>query len=332
MWKTAIIGYGNIGRKHAHVIRESDRFELAAIIDPLRPYDGPEECPYYSTIGEMLKDGTDADILVICTPNSTHADQAIQGLEGGLHVLIEKPMALSKSSAEQILHTAFNTGKKVFCVMQLRYSPLATWLKKLVSESLLGDINLVEIRCYWNRNEHYYHPDTPGSEWRGTLEMDGGPLFTQFSHFVDLIYWLFGEWKVNFANFTNFSHKNNTEFEDTGCIQFSLDDTLGSFIYTTATYNRNYESTITILGSKGTVVIGGQYFDRILHCLPESIQPDTAEIEHYYGDKLFGHKMIYDNIDSVLTAGNRITTNAMDGMKVVEMIENVYALRQLYRD
>jgi predicted dehydrogenase len=328
MLKTAIIGYGNIGRKHAQVISESDRFQLSAIIDPLTPYNLPEGCPCYSSIEEMVESGTSADILAICTPNGAHAQQAIRGLESGMHVLVEKPMALTKKSAESVLHTAFNTGKKVFCVMQLRYSPLAIWLKQIIDQKLLGDLNLIEIRCYWNRNEDYYEPDYQGSEWRGKINLDGGPLFTQFSHFVDLIYWLLGEWRVHAAQFNNFSHKINTEFEDTGSIQFRLGETMGSFLYTTATFDKNYESTITLLGSKGTVEIGGQYFDNVIYSNPDKLAPSQSEIERYVGDRLYGHKMIYDNVDSVLSSGNSITTNALDGMKVVEMIESVYKFRK----
>lgn len=324
MKKVVLIGYGNIGKKHEAAISKLNNLEVQSFVDPTLP----TENSTYNSIDQYLQSTNLADIASICTPNGQHAEQAIACMKKGLHVLIEKPMAIDKVSAERIIATSLETDTKVFCVMQLRYSPIVVWLKNILKENLLGDIYSIEARCFWNRNESYYKPGNAHENWRGTLHQDKGPLYTQFSHFVDLVYHLIGPWKVNHAAFNNFNHADYTEFEDSGRILFDVNKTAGIFSYTTSVFEKNYESTITLIGSKGTISIGGQYFNQIRYAHPESLPKiDEDALNNYASDRLSGHIAMYQNVLDVLEAKGPITTNAMDGLKVVEMIEDVYALR-----
>ena len=193
---------------------------------------------------------------------------AIAALKANHHIVLEKPMALSKNSCEKILHTALNHAKQVFCVMQNRYSPPSDWLKTVVDANVLGDIYMVQTNCYWNRDERYY---TEGS-WHGSKDMDGGPLFTQFSHFIDTLFWVFGDIKNIQARFYDFNHKLLTSFEDSGIVQFDfLSGAAGVLNYSTSVWHQNFESSLTVIAEKGTLKIGGQYMDQIEYCSIEKL-------------------------------------------------------------
>ena len=215
--------------------------------------------------------------------------------------------------------------------MQNRYSQPSLWLKQLVDEHKLGTPFLVQINCYWNRGDRYYAE----SNWKGTLELDGGPLFTQFSHFMDTLYWLFGDITDINAQFHNYSHQHNTAFEDSGMVHFRLvNGGLGAFNYSTCTYEQNLESSITIIAEKGTVKVSGQYMDKVEYCnvtdyeqpeLPEPPPPNTYPTGAQ--GSAANHYLVIDNVVQTLNGATAETTNAMEGLKEVEMIERIYKLR-----
>jgi UDP-N-acetyl-2-amino-2-deoxyglucuronate dehydrogenase len=147
--------------------------------------------------------------------------------------------------------------------MQNRYSPPSQWIKSVVDQRLLGDIHLVQVNCYWNRDERYYK----AGSWKGSNALDGGTLFTQFSHFIDILYWLFGDITDIQGKFADFNHNDLTEFEDSGLVTFRfLDGGMGCLNYSTAVWDKNLESSMTIIGSNGSVKIGGQYMDQVEYC------------------------------------------------------------------
>ena len=327
MKNVVLVGFGNIGKKHQAAIDQIGDLNICGIVDPVAPEQSAY--PAFKSLNDFFAHDSNADLASICTPNHLHAKQAITCMEHGLDVLIEKPMALTKTSGERLIASALKSNKNVFCVMQLRYSPVIKWLKGIIDAEALGDLYSIEIRCFWNRNDNYYRPGGKAHAWRGRREQDRGPLYTQFSHFVDLVYYLLGAWKINHAVFNNFNHKDSTEFEDTGQIVFEAGPTAGIFSYTTAVFEKNYESTVTILGSKGTISIGGQYFNQIRHSHPDSLPGiDAKKLADYNENRLAGHIAMYQNVIDVLDSNDSITTNAMDGLKVVEMIEEVYRFRK----
>ncbi len=331
--KFAVIGQGHIGKRHAEMIRRNAQCELVAVCDALPKEEiGLENLKekFYSNIDELLKNHPDIEVVNVCTPNGLHAEHALKALNAGKHVVVEKPMALTKSDCEKVIYAALQNHKTVFCVMQNRYSPPSVWLKDVIDNKILGDIYMVQLNCYWNRDERYYKK----GNWKGTNELDGGTLFTQFSHWVDIMYWLFGDIKNIQAKFADFNHQNSTDFEDSGFVSFDfINGGMGSINYSTAVWDKNLESSLTIIGSKGSIKVGGQYMDVVETCnIKDYVMPklgDTNPANDYgaYKGSANNHNFVIENVINTLTGKNKITTNALEGLKVVDIIERIYALR-----
>jgi predicted dehydrogenase len=326
----AVIGCGHIGKRHATMIIRNNGAKLVALVDILSKDDldiNEFNVPFFQSIEDLLNSDLEIDVVNIATPNGFHSEQAIIALNNNKHVVIEKPIALSKNDAENILYKALNVNKQVFAVMQNRYSPPSTWIKKVIEDKILGQIYLVQLNCYWNRDDRYY---TKGS-WHGNKNLDGGTLFTQFSHFIDIVYWLFGDIDNIKSKFFNFNHAHLTEFEDSGFITFDfIKGGNGILNYSTSVWDKNLESSMTIIAEKGTVKIGGQYMDKVEYChidgytLP--VLPPTNPGNDYgaYKGSAQNHNYIIDNVVNVLNKKANITTNALEGMKVVDIIERIY--------
>lgn len=331
----AICGVGHIGRRHAALVARRAGAQLVALVDvqsELRSRLAAEfpGVPFFASLEEYLARGPQADVLTVATPNGLHAQQAVAGLRHGLHVVVEKPLALTTADARAIVETAQQTGCLVFGVMQNRYSPPAAWLKELVAAGRLGDIYLVQLSCFWNRDARYYRPGS----WRGTEALDGGPLFTQFSHFVDLLHWVFGDVANLSARFRNFNHQATTEFEDSGLVTFDLvRGGSGTFSYSTAAWDRNLESALTVVADRGALKIGGQYLDKIEYChvqdyaLPSLPPTNPANDYGIYQGSAANHGQVIDDVVEMLQYRGTATTNAEEGLKVVEIIERIYALK-----
>ncbi len=284
--------------------------------------------PVFPTLTAYLHSGPPADVLTVATPNGSHAPLAVQALRAGLHVVVEKPFAIRRAEAEEIVHTALHTGRRVFGVMQNRYSPPAAWLKELVDENRLGRIHLVQLTCLWNRDARYYQ----AGSWRGTRAEDGGTLFTQFSHFIDLLYWVFGDITAIQSRFYDFAHRGLTEFEDSGLVTFELvRGGAGVLNFSTAVWDRNLESSITVVAEKGAVKLGGQYLDKVEVCHVQDYAmpnlPPTNPANQYgaYQGSAANHVQLIENVLDVLRGDSPVSTNALEGLKVVDIIERIYA-------
>ncbi len=334
--KFAIIGLGFVGKRHATMIQRHPEAGLVGFCDVLPKeelgLEGFENIPVYQDIQELLQ--KDFDVLCVCTPNGLHAEHAIKGLEAQKHVVVEKPMGLTKASCEQVIYKSLNVSRNVFVVMQNRYSPPSVWIKEVIDQKLLGDICMVQINCYWNRDDRYYFNNGEKHAWKGTNALDGGTLFTQFSHFIDIMYWLFGDITNIQAKFKDFQHQHSTEFEDSGFVSFDfVNGGMGSINYSTAVYEQNMESSLTIIGSKGSVKIGGQYMNEVEYCnienyeMPELPAANPANDYGAYKGSAANHVYLIENVVDVLKGRKRITTNALEGLKVVEIIEKIYSLK-----
>ena len=331
--KFAVVGAGHIGKRHAEMIRRDSEGELVALVD-LRD---KEECgaqefdvPFFNSIEDLLASDLEHDVINVCTPNGLHAYHAKKALEAGKHVVCEKPMGISKESCEQVIYTALQANKQVFCVMQNRYSPPSVWLKDIVENKIIGDTYMVQLNCYWNRDDRYYKP----GNWKGTQDLDGGTLFTQFSHWIDIMYWLFGDIKNIQAKFADFNHQQSTAFEDSGFVSFDfVNGGMGCINYSTAVWEKNLESSLTIVGSKGSVKVGGQYMDQIEVCnikdytMPQLKETNPANDYGAYKGSANNHHNVIENVIETLQGKNKISTNALEGLKVVDIIERIYALR-----
>lgn len=331
--KFAVIGQGHIGKRHAEMVRRNPHCELVAVCDVL-PKDKlgltslTEQ--FYTSVTDMLKAHPDVEVVNVCTPNGLHAEHALAVLDHGMHVVVEKPMALSKADCEKIIYAALHHHKTVFCVMQNRYSPPSVWLKDVIEKKTLGDVYMVQLNCYWNRDERYYKP----GGWKGTEKLDGGTLFTQFSHWIDIMYWLFGDITNIQAKFADFNHQNSTDFEDSGFVSFDfVNGGMGCINYSTAVWDKNLESSLTIVGSKGSIKVGGQYMDQIEVCnikdytMPALEATNPANDYGAYKGSANNHHSVIENVVNTLNGTNKISTNALEGLKVVDIIERIYTLR-----
>ena len=322
MIKFGVIGCGYIGKRHAEMICRDNDAELTALCDIL-----PREkldienynVPLYSNIDDLLKAHPDIDVLNICTPNGLHAPLAIQTLKSNRHVVIEKPIALSKKDAEEIISVSLRMHKYVFCVMQNRYSPPSVWIKNLVDSGRLGKLFMVQLNCYWNRDERYYKP----GGWHGDAALDGGTIFTQFSHFIDIMYWLFGDIKNIQGKFHDYTHQQLTDFEDSGIINFDfVNGGVGCLNYSTAIWDKNLESSLTIITENGSVKIGGQYMNEVEYChiknyeMPVLAPTNPGNDYGAYKGSAQNHNFVIDNVVKTLTNQSTVTTNVLEGMKV----------------
>jgi len=311
--KTGIIGYGNIAQKHKQAIDNTKGIELEAIYD-ISPI-VENGVAVYDNIDLFLEH--DFDLAVICSPNGLHKKHTLKALAKGRDVLCEKPFALTSKDCVEMITAADKHRRKLFCTMQNRYSPTSKLLKELIDSDQLGDIYLIDVALYWNRNKSYYAK----SDWRGSKDIDGGTLFTQFSHYVDTLYWLLGDMSIKSANFQNFDHEDMIAFEDTGVFNFVLDrGGMGTFSYTTSCFQKNFESSLTIIGSKGTIKVGGQYMDRVEYC---NIDGYTLPILDD-NDNIANISKIYQNILAHNVTGAKLITPPEDGLAVVDIIERVY--------
>jgi UDP-N-acetyl-2-amino-2-deoxyglucuronate dehydrogenase len=326
----AIIGFGHIGKRHAEMVRRDPDAELVAVCDIANQDTSSFGVPFFNSAEEMLSSGLEFDVVNVCTPNGLHAEHAMMAIQRGKHVVVEKPMALHKSDGERLIHAGLAKGVNIFCVMQNRYSPPAKWLKEIVDSGRLGDTYMVQLNCYWNRDDRYYKK----GGWKGTADMDGGTLFTQFSHFVDIMYWVFGDIVDIQGTFADFCHKDSTDFEDSGMVTFRfLRGGIGCLNYSTAVWDRNMESSITVTGSNGALKIGGQYMNEVEYCHIKDYQMPTLEesspANDYgaYKGSASNHHFIIRNVVETLQGKTTITTNALEGLKVVEIIESIYNVR-----
>lgn len=331
--KFAIVGCGHIGKRHAEMVKRHPEAELVAVCDP-RPSSetGADQfgVRVFPDMASMLRELPDIDVVNVCTPNGLHAKHSLLALEARKHVVCEKPMGLSKAECEEVLYKALQVHRTVFGVMQNRYSPPSQWIKSVIDAKRLGDIFLVQVNCYWNRDERYYKK----GGWKGTNSLDGGTLFTQFSHFIDIMYWLFGDITDIHARFADFNHAGLTDFEDSGLVTFRfVNGGMGCINYSTSVWDKNLESSMTVIGSKGSVKVGGQYMDQVEVChikdyaMPELAPTNPANDYGAYKGSANNHSFIIENVVDTLKGRTTLTTNALEGLKVVEIIERIYKLK-----
>ncbi len=281
---------------------------------------------YYS-LEEMLANEKELDVVAICTPNGLHAQHSIACLQNSKHVLCEKPMAINQPDCKAMMDAATKASKQLFVVKQNRYNPPVAALKNAMIENKLGKIFSVQLNCFWNRNESYY-----AHSWKGTSELDGGTLFTQFSHFIDLLNWLFGDIENIHALSANLNHQGIIEFEDTGIVAFRFKQgALGSIHYTVNAHKQNMEGSLTIFAEKGTVKIGGQYLNELSYqsidgfSFDEMPQGNLANNYTHYQGSMSNHDKVYQDVIACLQTGKAPDTSLHDAMQTVDIIERIYA-------
>jgi UDP-N-acetyl-2-amino-2-deoxyglucuronate dehydrogenase len=329
--KFAVVGCGNIGGRHLAVIEAQEGASLVGFcdIDPLKREQFAEvynTVPAYASIDDLLS-GCEADVITVCTPHYLHAEHALKIIASGHHALVEKPMAIRGEDADRMIDAAGKAGVLLMVVKQNRYNLPVAFTREALDRGRLGRILMADCNVIWNRYDGYYRQ----SPWLGRKELEGGALYTQVSHFIDLLIWMCGE--VVDAGGRIETKNHEIEIEDCGTtwLRFST-GTLGSLLWTTCAYSRNYEGSITLIGERGIVKIGGQYLNRIEHWdvegfpLPEGIdwvdRPNSYG--QYQGSSSNHDKVIRDVIRRVNREDFRVVSGE-EGRKTVRAIELIYA-------
>ncbi len=323
-----LVGCGSIGERHAKLA--AAKGELVAVCDvderKVKAFSKTYSCFGYTSLNDMLGQVI-ADVLVVCTPNGLHAAHSIAGLNHQLHVLCEKPMAIISADGKRMIRAAAKANRHLLIVKQNRFNPPVIAVKKLLQANKLGKVYSIQLNCFWNRGAKYYQQ----SDWRGTKAMDGGVLFTQFSHFIDLLYWFFGELKTARGTVANVAHGEVIEIDDTGVFSFvTATGVPGTLHYSTNAKNKNYEGSITIFAEKATIKIGGPYLNTLEYQEPQLIDihkltaGNASNKYKGYEGSMNNHAKVYDEFIQVIAGKQKQYVTGEEGLQSVKMIEQLY--------
>ena len=330
--KFAIVGCGSIGKRHIAVLDADTNAEIVAICDTdekkcIELSGLYQNIPYYTSFDKMLSE-IKADVINVVTPHALHAEMSIKSLNHKFNVLVEKPMALSIKDCYAMNDAAIRNNMKLWVVKQNRYNVPVKLAKDAIDKGMLGKLFMIKCDILWNRYQGYYDE----SPWRGKKSEEGGALFTQASHFIDLLVWWCGD-VVDVKTFME-TQNHHIETEDSGnaIVKFSS-GALGSVNWTTCVYNKNYEGSITIIGEYGTIKIGGQYLNKIEfwdvrgYPLQEGIE--YTDKPNAYG-KYQGTSSNHDKvIKTIIETLNNKTVDisaveGFEGMRCIDAIEKMY--------
>lgn len=321
-----IIGCGKIAPRHAAEAVKHGK--LIAVCDIERDRADRLAAAYgaraYYSIEEVFEN-EDLDMVAICTPNGLHAEHSILSLRSGVHVLCEKPLSTSTSDGLRMINAAEESGKNLFVVKSTRYNPTLVALRERLNEGQLGQVYSFQLNCFWNRPSQYY-----AGSWKGDHTLDGGTLFTQFSHYIDALLWLLGEVDSLCGFRKNLAHRKDIDFEDSGTVSLSmLNGAIGGLNWSVNTYERNMEVSLTLIAEKGTIEIGGEYMNHVKYeamegeGLPENVSGGPNDYGFYQGS-MSNHDKVYENLVLAMKDPSHPFTNASDGLKTVELIEKIY--------
>lgn len=324
--RMAIVGCGRISKNHfGSIEKHGDNIELVAVCDideeVLQAHSRQYKVNAYRDLEEMLKSET-LDIVTLCTPSGIHPDQAILAARHGVHVMTEKPMATRWHDGVRMVKACDDAGVRLFVVKQNRRNTTLQLLKRAIEEKRFGKIHMVNLNVFWTRPQSYYDQ----AKWRGTWEFDGGAFMNQASHYVDLLDWLIGPVEQVQAMM---STTRDIEVEDTGVLNVRWrNGALGSMSVTMLAYPQNLEGSITILGEKGTVRVGGVAVNDIqiwefdeARDYDAQIKTANYETTSVYG---FGHPLYYHNVIEVLRGTADPETDGREGLKSLELLIAAY--------
>ena len=325
--RLAIIGCGRISKNHFGAIeKHAGDIELSAVCDVNEEILNQHRTEYgvngYTSLKKLLKENK-PDIIAICTPSGIHPEQTAIAAKYGVHVMTEKPMATRWKDGLCMVRACDQAGVRLFVVKQNRRNSTLQLLKRAIDEKRFGRINMVHLNVFWTRPQDYYDQ----ARWRGTWELDGGAFMNQASHYVDLIDWLIGP--VDSVQAMTGTLGRDIEVEDTGVLNVRWrNGALGSMAVTMLAYPKNFEGSITILGEKGTVRIGGMAVNDIQHwefedeCeYDKDIKNANYETTSVYG---FGHPLYYKNVIDVLRGNAEPETDGREGLKSLEVLIAAY--------
>lgn len=325
-FRVGLLGCGRISKNHFDALRKIDGLRLVAVadIDAARARRAGEEqgVAWFTSLDDMLAHG-DVDVVTICTPSGVHSANGVAAAAAGKHVVTEKPMSLTLAQADALVQACDAAGVHLFVVKQNRLNPPIQLLKRAVDKNRFGRIYMANVTVRWQRPQEYYDAES----WRGTWEFDGGAFMNQASHYVDLVQWLVGPVETVMAKTATQARKIEAEDSGIGILKFRS-GALGVIEVNVLTYPRNLEGSITVLGEKGSVKIGGTAVNRVEHWLFSEYDDDDKLVEasntnppNVYG---FGHEGYYRNVLAVLRGQAKPETDGRAGRKSLELILGIY--------
>lgn len=326
--KIGVVGCGKIAANHFSAITElADELEFVSVCDSqadtLARAISQLGIEGYNNFPAMLKAHPELDLITLCSPSGLHAQQTIQAARNGKHVITEKPMATRWGDGIDMINACDQANVKLFVVKQNRYQPALQVLKNAIKKQRFGRIYLVNLNVFWSRPQTYYNQ----AKWRGTWEFDGGAFMNQASHYIDLLDWLLGPVQSVQAMMSTLAI--NMQAEDTGVLNIRWrSGTLGSMNVTMLTYPKNLEASLTVLGEKGSVKIGGLSANQVEHWEFDAVdEEDDIALQLKSPPQLkpnFGHHLYYQNVAKTLRGEAEAYTDGRDGLRSLEILVAAY--------
>lgn len=325
--RLAVVGCGRIAEKHLEAANHhAADIDLAAVCDPdpaaLARAIERTGAAGFSDLDTLLST-SNADLIALCTPSGLHSTQTLRCARAGRHIMTEKPMATHWRDGTAMVHACDEADVHLFVVKQNRHNPTLQLLRRTLRKGRFGRIYMVQVNVFWSRPQSYYD----SARWRGTWEYDGGALMNQASHYVDLLDWLVGP--VQSVQAMTGTLARNIEVEDTAVMNLQWrSGALGTMSVTMLTYPRNLEGSVTIMGEKGTVRLGGVAVNRFDHWEFAEPDPDDAEVEaaNYQTSSVYGqgHLPYYGNVINTLRGLARAETDGREGLRSLELLIAAY--------
>ncbi len=333
-FRIALVGCGRISKNHFDAIRKVDGLSVSAVCDIVeeraREAGESEGVPYYTSYDEMLKKA-DCDVVTIATPSGLHSKHGIAAAKAGKNVITEKPMSITLTQADDLVKACDDAGVQLFVVKQNRLNAPIQLLKRAVDKGRFGKIYMANVTVRWQRPQEYYDQ----ASWRGTWEFDGGAFMNQASHYVDLIQWVVGPVRSVIAKTATQARRIEAEDSGVAVLEFAS-GALGVIEVNVLTYPRNLEGSITVLGERGSVKIGGTAVNKVDTWLFSEYDDDDKLVEqantappNVYG---FGHEGYYRNVLAVLRGDAQPGTDGRAGRKSLELILAIYESAKVGRE
>jgi UDP-N-acetyl-2-amino-2-deoxyglucuronate dehydrogenase len=324
--RIALVGCGRISQNHFDAIGKVDGLQVVAVCDEVRSRADAAATslgvPAFTDYSEMLRTAG-CDAVTICTPSGLHSANGVEAARAGKHVITEKPMAITLEQADALVSACDEARVTLFVVKQNRLNPPIQLLKKAMDKGRFGRVYLANATVRWQRPQEYYD----AAPWRGTWEFDGGAIMNQASHYVDLVQWLLGPVESVIAKTATQGRRIEAEDSGAAVLRFRS-GALGVIEVNVLTYPKNLEGSITILGERGTVKVGGTAVNKVEHWEFADADPDDALVQQsttappsVYG---FGHEGYYRNVLAVLTGAAKPDTDGRAGRKSLELILGIY--------
>lgn len=330
--KYALIGCGRISPNHI-AAAVANQLEIVAmcdinpdnIVDKKLKFDLPDTVKEYLDYREMLRKEK-IDLIAIATESGKHAQIALECIEAGCNLIIEKPIALSLEDADEIIKKADEKGVKVCACHQNRFNKSIQKIREAVDKKRFGKLFYGTAHIRWCRDHEYYDR----ASWRGTWEQDGGALMNQCIHNIDLLRWMLGDEIEEVVGMTDRLHHDYIEAEDLGIALVKFKNgAYGIIEGTTDVYPKNLEETLYLFGEKGTVKAGGQSVNVIEEWNFSDMLDDPEEVKSRFHENPpnvygYGHTPLYADVIDAIKNDRPPYVDARAGRRALELVLGIY--------